>query len=265
MSQWDVARPAAPRRSGSGDLELRPGGGAKAEQCGVEGAGGGGEPSFLLPRRIQAPASPPPSLPRAASPLLPPPPPPPRGFSGVARGLLPPPLPATVPRLRPVPTTTALATARASTWSPASPARRRPPCAQRRRWWRARAIRRRRAACGHGTERDDTPMALAVEESRPGAGRRRFGVWPFAPPVEDPATAPPVAGRQRPRRPSRGARDRAAHRASAWRSGPRCPSRRGPRPRRPSSERPCGARDRAGRRRTLVRESATPPASARID
>ncbi|KAG2599912.1 hypothetical protein PVAP13_5KG488007 [Panicum virgatum] len=67
-SRRDGARPAAPRRSDSGDLELRPGGGAKAEQCGVEGAGDGGEPSFLLPRRIQAPASPPPSLPRAPVP-----------------------------------------------------------------------------------------------------------------------------------------------------------------------------------------------------
>ena len=31
MSWRNGARPAAPRRSGSGDLELRPGGGAKAE------------------------------------------------------------------------------------------------------------------------------------------------------------------------------------------------------------------------------------------
>ena len=127
MSQWDVARPAAPRRSGSGDLELGPGGGAKAEQRGGEGAGGGDEPSFLLPRRIQAPASPPPSLPRAVSPLLPPPPPPPRGFSGAARGLLPPPLPATAPRLRPVPTTTAPAVARASALSTRRAARRAEP------------------------------------------------------------------------------------------------------------------------------------------
>jgi len=118
------------RRSGSGDLELGvlgSGGDAKAEQRGGEGAGGGGEPSFLLPHQIQAPASPPPSLPRAASPLLPPPSPPPRGFSGAARGLLPPPLPATAPRLRPVPTTTAPAVARASAWSTRQATRRAEP------------------------------------------------------------------------------------------------------------------------------------------
>ncbi|KAG2596127.1 hypothetical protein PVAP13_5KG683607 [Panicum virgatum] len=44
----DGARPAVPRQRSSGDLELGPGGGAKAEQRAAEGAGGVGEPSSHL-------------------------------------------------------------------------------------------------------------------------------------------------------------------------------------------------------------------------
>ena len=57
-------------------------------------------------------------------------------------------------------------------------------------------------------------------------GRASPGPYPFSPPVEEPATAPPVVARR-------------------------------PQPRRPSSERPRGAHDCAGRRHTLVRESTT--------
>ena len=94
------------------------------------------------------------------------------------------------------------------------------------------------------------------------------GHYPFAPPVEDPATAPPVAERQRPRRPSRvrvevGTALPVAPRPA---TAPPVVARR-PQPRRPSSERPCGARDRAARRRAeaapalpVERAPATAPA-----
>ena len=74
---------------------------------------GAGEPSSLSPSRRQSPAS------SAVSPSP--------GFSGAARGLLPPPLPATAPRLRPVPTTTAPAVARVSALSTRLAARRAEP------------------------------------------------------------------------------------------------------------------------------------------